>query len=382
MSVTSAAFLSATLALVLLGCDGERPAAPRGLEPEQPDDAIQGIIATAINPNPEKYPQMGAWLKTRDIAFLTCLFPNVPGLRLDGWIYESSQHYLSLESVSLPADHKLEFRHRFREHPEVMHVMTVTGEPGAIELRGRLELDDKAAPDHRNNDMSFDQAVDASLGTMHRFINGYSPWVGERVPGAPDLAPDICYQLVRAPAFRSAPFENPRHGFLIKYAGVAGSYWEFVKRSFIFTDRGLTLLHETERTEIASKHDLPQDDLRNNPPLAQSYFGVWQNVPKVTYCSPTGYTYPVMGVVSTDGKYLVAVASDSPRFMLQAWIDCVHDYARFLPADAPLAKRTWRRKFYAMENDPDALLARVARDFPEAMKLKGTSTVMAETSRD
>ena len=89
-----------------------------------------------------------------------------------------------------------------------------------------------------------------------------------------------------------------------------------------------------------------------------------------------------MGVVSTDGKYIVAVASDSPRFMLQAWIDCVHDYARFLPADAPLAKRTWRRKFYAMENDPDALLARVARDFPEAMKLKGTSTVMAETSRD
>ncbi len=130
------------------------------------------------------------------------------------------------------------------------------------------------------------------------------------------------------------------------------------------------MLHETGRTEIASKHDLPQDDPRNNPPLAQSYFGVWQNVPKVTYCSPTRYVYPVMGVISTDGEYLVAVASDSPGFMLQAWIDCVHDYARFLPPHVPLAERTWRRKFYAMENDPDALLARVARDFPEAMKLK------------
>ena len=204
---------------MLLGCDGERPAAPRGLEPEQPDDAIQGIIATAINPNPEKYPQMGAWLKTRDIAFLTCLFPNVPGLRLDGWIYESSQHYLSLESVSLPADHKLEFRHRFREHPEVMHVMTVTGEPGAIELRGRLELDDKAAPDHRNNDMSFDQAVDASLGTMHRFINGYSPWVGERVPGEPDLGSRHLLPARASARFPECPLREPTTRFFDQVCG-------------------------------------------------------------------------------------------------------------------------------------------------------------------
>ena len=252
-SVTLTAVLFATLSLVQLACDGGRPVVQLGLEPEPPDDAIQGVIATAINPDPENYPQIGAWLKTRDIAFLTCLFPDVPGLRLDGWIYESSQHFLSLESVNLPADHRLEFRHRFREYPQVIHVMTVTGEPGAIELRGHLELDDKAAPDHRQDAVSKVQAVDASLGTMHRLINGYSPWVGERVPGDPDLAPDICYQLVRAPAFRSAPYEDRRHGFLVKYAGAAGSYWGFAKRSFIFTERGLTLLHETERTEIASK---------------------------------------------------------------------------------------------------------------------------------
>ncbi len=219
MSLTSAAFLSTTLALVLLACEGERPAVQPGLEPERPDEALQGIIATAVNPHPEKYPQIGAWLKTRDIAFLTCLFPDVPGLRLDGWIYESSQHYLSLESINVSVDHTLEFRHRFREHPEVIHVMTVTGEPGAIELRGRLELDEKAAPARRNNDVLLGQAVDTSLGAMHRSINNYSPWVGERVPGEPDLAPDICYQLVRAPAFRSAPYESPRHGFLTKVCG-------------------------------------------------------------------------------------------------------------------------------------------------------------------
>ncbi|HUT89515.1 MAG TPA: hypothetical protein VMY37_08470 [Thermoguttaceae bacterium] len=40
------------------------------------------------------------------------------------------------------------------------------------------------------------------------------------------------------------------------------------------------------------------------------------------------------------------------------------------PADAPPAEQRWRLKVYVMPNDPDALLARVARDFPESTRLK------------
>ena len=205
---TSVILLWATVSLLLVLLTGnvKRLSAQTGLEPEKTAEAFQGIVATAINPNPEKYPQMGAWLKTRDIAYLTALFPSVPGLRLDAWIYEGSDPYLSLESINLPRNHQLEFRHRFRKHPGVIHVTTVTAEPGALEIRGHLEIDEKKLGDGIPA-----RAADASLGIMHRAIEGYSPWVGDRVPGNPDLAPDICYQLMRAPAFRSGA-EPPRGG--------------------------------------------------------------------------------------------------------------------------------------------------------------------------
>ena len=41
-----------------------------------------------------------------------------------------------------------------------------------------------------------------------------------------------------------------------------------------------------------------------------------------------------------------------------------------LPRDAPPAERRWRVKVYVMPNDPEALLARVAEDFPSATELK------------
>ena len=97
---TSAILLCATVSFLLvpLPSDVRRLWAQTGLEPEESADAFQGIIATAINSNPEKYPQMGVWLRTRDIAYLSVLFPSVPGLRMDAWIYESSQPYLALKA--------------------------------------------------------------------------------------------------------------------------------------------------------------------------------------------------------------------------------------------------------------------------------------------
>jgi len=54
--------------------------------------------------------------------------------------------------------------------------------------------------------------------------------------------------------------------------------------------------------------------------------------------------------------------------MAQAWHDCLHNNPPWMPADAPPAKRTWRLKVYAMENNPDALLQRVVKDFPAAVR--------------
>lgn len=343
------------------------------LDPERKTEAFQGIVATAINPNPAEYPQISIRLKTRDTAYLMGVFPNVPGLRLDAWIFENGEGALQLDSVRLPADHQLEFRHRFRRQPAVVLVTTVTAEPEAIELLGRIELDTAKLPAGE----AAGQAVDAALEILHQTMSSHQVWIGKRVTVEPDLAPDICFQLTEGPAFQSAPTGSFVNLSVIPHVlpEQAQNYWEFVKRSFIFTERGRTFLDQTQRTETARKHNWPPDDPRSSPhPLAQAYFGVWQKVPKSTYCSRTRYVYPVIGVVSNDGKYLVALADESPRYLFQAWIDCIHDYTRFLPASAPIAQRTWRRKFYALQNNPDALLARVTQDFPAAVKLRDQKT--------
>ena len=77
-----------------------------------------------------------------------------------------------------------------------------------------------------------------------------------------------------------------------------------------------------------------------------------------------------MGVVSRDGKHLVALANDTAGRMTQAWQECLHNIPEWTPRDAPPEQQRWRLKIYVVPNDPDALLARVANDFPDAMKLK------------
>jgi hypothetical protein len=80
--------------------------------------------------------------------------------------------------------------------------------------------------------------------------------------------------------------------------------------------------------------------------------------------SPDRYTTPIIGIVSKDGKYLVAQGNGSAETMLQAYHDCLHNNPEWLPRNVPLTRRTWRLKIYAMENDFKALLRRVAKDFP------------------
>ena len=107
------------------------------------------------------------------------------------------------------------------------------------------------------------------------------------------------------------------------------------------------------------------------------YVGVWRPAPEVqgqgwAEYSTDRYVVPVIGTVSRDGKHLAALANGSADTLCNAWHDCLHNNPRWTPPDAPPAEQRWRLKVYVMKNDSEALLARVAEDFPEANKLKSS----------
>ena len=118
----------------------------------------------------------------------------------------------------------------------------------------------------------------------------------------------------------------------------------------------------------------------------ESGVGVFQTAPEVGPDAPGGYSRDryittVMGAVSYDGKYLTAIANDSADAMHQYWHCCFHNNPQWLPLDAPTAERRWRVKVYAMENDPDALLARVGKDFPNAKHVHPTEAAPVDAGR-
>ncbi len=279
-----------------------------------PPDAGKGenVIAAAANPDPSRLPTLGVWERDK-LILVSASFPNVPGFTCDSWCYESEMDFLGARGLE---GGRLELRHRLRDTPQVILVTTVTPEPGAVEFAARPELESGAT------------------GELPGNLQG----------------PNLCWQLKRAQGFASAPDPYP----------------EFVKRCFIFTEKGRTFLGETTRLKIPCRAD---DDQYNNPPWVQMYLQLGQPQPQVQPTSwadfsPDRYTVPVIGAVSRDGKYLAALANDSTTSMAQAWHDCMHNNPLWLPADAPARGRVWRVKVYVMENDPQALLARAGKDFP------------------
>jgi hypothetical protein len=272
------------------------------------------MLVTATNPEPDRLPTLGVWQRDT-LTLVSAAFPNVPEFACDSWCYESDVDYLGATALD---GGRLELRHRLRETPNVLWVTTVTPEPGAVEFAARVRVEAGAAP-------------------------GWVP------------CPNLCWQLRRAPRFAGAPDPYP----------------EFVKRCFIFTRQGLTFLHQTQRRPIPVR---AANDPYNNPVWVQMYVGEWQDVPEAgptswAAYSPDRYTTTVIGTVSRDGRYLAAIANDSAPLMAQAWHDCLHNNPLWLPPDAPWTERVWRLRIYAMENDPDALLARVGQDFPKARHL-------------
>ena len=280
------------------------------------------MILSATTPNPQILPTLGVWQQNEQ-TLVSASFPNVPDFTCDSWCYESNVDFIGAHALG---EGKIELRHRDRGQPHVIIVTTVTPEPGAVEFAAHVELDK-------------DKPSNSSMPESPPSLN-------------------LCWQLRHAPMFASQPDPYP----------------EFVKRCFIFTDNGMTFLDRTVRRKIPCR---PADHSYNNPPWVQMYVGLWQHVPEAgpdswADYSPDRYTTTVIGAVSRDGKYLTALANDSATNMCQAWHDCMHNNPRWLPADAPTAERIWRLKIYVMENDLEALLARVGMDFPNAKHLYQT----------
>ena len=272
------------------------------------------VIVTATNPDPQTLPTLGVWQRD-EMTFVSATFPNAPDFTCDSWCYESALDFIGACALDRG---RVELRHRVREHPAMILVTTVTPEPGAVELAARPKLDQDASGE-----------LPANL-----------------------VVPNLCWQLIRAPGFASAPEPYP----------------EFIKRCFIFTDQGRAFLDHTIRRKIPCR---APDDAYNNPPWVQMYLRADQPLPKVEQTSwadysPDRYIVSVIGAVSRDGKHLAALANGSAKVMAQAWHDCMHNNPEWLPVGAPPGERVWRLKIYVMANDPEALLARVRKDFPAA----------------
>lgn len=293
--------------------------APRE-EAEGPDVIV---VAEAVNPDPATVPTLRMvreklWGKY--FPMVSIAFPNVPDFVCHAWCYESAVDFLDAGALD---GGRLELRHRDQQNPQVLILTTITPSAAAVELEARVELDRENHPN-------------AAL------------------PDAPPSL-NVCWQLRHAPGFASSPDPYP----------------EFVRRCFLFTDRGLTFLGDTDRAKIPVQ---PDDSEHNNPPWVQTYVDVQT---AVTEPAPTAwagasrdrYIIPVIGIVSRDKGYLAAIANDSAPSMAQAWHDCLHNNPKWRPETGDIRERRWRVVLYAMPNDPKALLDRVGQDFQDLRRV-------------
>ena len=285
------------------------------------------------NPSPETLPSMTIKRRkgTEFCVSVLVTFPENPGLLFENWCYEGAPPTTFYSARELEGG-ALEIKHQFKDHPNLLHVAKLIPEPGALEVIGSLE--------------TIGEVDVAAISSTY--------------------LPDICCQVMLSPIFQSQPAGSRA------IPEQAETYYKnFVSRCFTFTDEGLTFLNDTQRTSTAKDGGFAEDDPRDNPPAVQRYYGVWDRVPEGEGTSSlTRITFPVVGVVSSDNEYLVAMTCNHMRFFSQAWLDCFHIFTQWEPADGPLTERTWRKKIYAMKNDPEALKTRIAKDFPGSDKLK------------
>lgn len=267
------------------------------------------------NPDPDRLPSLSVHVVNpkRPQNLVRIGVPTVPDFECDVWCYESPLE----PGEALPQDDgSLVLRQPRLGRPDLVVVTHVVPSEGAVTFDVTARLKDPA-----------DRGA----------LGGINP----------------CWQLQRARGFCSKPDPFP----------------EFVKRCFIFTDDGRTFMGDTPRFPDTRR---PADDRVNNPPWVQRYVPVWRKhpgQPKAFWgVSTTRYSYPLIGCVSRDGKWLAAMGTDNGPELCQGWHDCLHpEPAWSWDGDAGTLRA--RFKLYVMENSAQRLLSAFARDFPDAMRL-------------
>ena len=127
----------------------------------------------------------------------------------------------------------------------------------------------------------------------------------------------------------------------------------YISRSFIFTEHGLSTLNKTRRR---------QEGLYRG---GQVYVPNGINLADVNP-RPICLDQPVNGLIgcfSADGKQLLATASGSTHELFEGVYVCLHSDPH-VGGLAPGETKEIRAKIYLMENDPQKLLICYRRDFP------------------
>ena len=237
-------------------------------------------------------------------------FPGVPGCITETWCYETSG--LEMVSYKKIVGGGLELRHKYDGGTVVTEVIPY---PDKVEFVAHVENQTKEPPN----------------------LN-------------------MCWQLRESPTFKAIDEDH---------------YSELINREFIFMkDKGRVFLDKTTRRIRAGSKS---SEWFNQPyswiQIYKSGKNEKKNKNKLTdcsgwsNCSPDHYDVPIIGAVSKDDKWLTALAADSSAMSLcNAWHDCMHIWPEW-------RNGIWRTVIYAMENNPDKLLARYHEDFSQ--KLSG-----------
>lgn len=127
---------------------------------------------------------------------------------------------------------------------------------------------------------------------------------------------------------------------------------DYVGRCFIYTDRGLTWLDRTRRSEDAIYRG------------GQVYVpeGIDLNDVNPRPLSPDKPVNGLIGCVSADDQWLLATAWDHTQELFQGVIVCIHNDPR-VGGLQPGETKQLRGKLYLMKNRPEELLNRYQRDF-------------------
>lgn len=128
---------------------------------------------------------------------------------------------------------------------------------------------------------------------------------------------------------------------------------DFISRSFVFTDRGLTRLDQLQRTTgalyLGGQVMLPpwtRPADANPRPLAAN-----------------GLTNGLIGCFSADNRWILATASDRTHELFEGVYVCLHSDPLIGGLKAGESRHI-RQRLYLVPNDVPALLKRYGRDFP------------------